>query len=316
MRSFVDATESFWDSLSDITWSALALAIGCHLLKLCCTSRAWRNVLAAAYPEQKVRWRQIFAAYVSGVGINAIIPARAGDVVRVVLAHRAIPGSSYTTVVTSQAVLAIVDMACALLVFGWALTQGVLPSIDVLPSLPTFDYGWFIDHRRVSAALGIALLVLLVIGLLWVHRQWREFRARVAQAFTVLHPFSRYLRVVVFWQLCDWALRLTVIWFFLGAFGIDQSIRNVLLVQATQSLATLVPATPGGIGTEQAFILYAFRNAGIGRSTLLAFSVGMRLTLTAVNAIVGFTALLLTLGTIRYKSAAAPPPPDPEPTAQ
>ncbi|MFN8224616.1 MAG: lysylphosphatidylglycerol synthase transmembrane domain-containing protein [Gaiellales bacterium] len=312
MRSFLDATESFWDSLSDIAWSALGIAIGCHLLKLCSTSRAWRNVLAAAYPGEKVRWRKIFAAYVSGVGINAIIPARAGDVVRVVLAHRAIPGSSYTTVVSSTAVLSLVDMACALLVFGWALTQNVLPSIDVLPELPTFDYGWFLDHRRFSAALGVVLLVLLVLGLIWVRRRWRELRARVAQAFTVMRPPRRYVRTVVFWQLADWALRLTVIWFFLGAFGIHQSIRNVLLVQATQSLATLVPATPGGIGTEQAFILYAFRNAGIARSTLLAFSVGMRLTLTVVNVVVGFAAVLLTLGTLRFRSAAAPPP-DTEP---
>ena len=130
---------------------------------------------------------------------------------------------------------------------------------------------------------------------------------RVAQAFAVMHPFSRYLRTVVFWQVCDWTLRLVVIWFFLRAFGIDQNVHNLLLVQATQSLAGLVPATPGGIGTEQAFILYAFRDAAITRSTLLAFSVGVRLTLTAVNVIVGFTALLLTLGTVRYKSAAAPP---------
>ena len=312
MRSFLDATDSFWHSLSDITWSALGLAIGCHLLKLCCTGRAWRNVLAAAYPEEKVRWRQIFAAYVSGVGINAIIPARAGDVVRVVLAHRAIQGSSYTTVVTSNAVLAVFDMTFASLLFAWALTQNVLPSVHVLPSLPTFDYGWFLDHRRFSIVAGVVLLVLVVVGLFWVHPRWREFRGHVAQAFSVMSPFSRYLRTVVFWQLCDWSLRLTAIWFFLGAFRIDQNVHNVLLVQATQSLAGLVPATPGGIGTEQAFILYAFRDAGIARSTLLAFSVGVRLTLTVVNVIVGFTALFLTLGTLRYKSAV-PPPSGPEP---
>ena len=65
-------------------------------------------------------------------------------------------------------------------------------------------------------------------------------------------------RTVAAWQAGDWALRFVAIWFFLGAFGIDQSIRNVLLVQVTQSLATLVPITPGGIGTEQAFIVYVF----------------------------------------------------------
>ena len=96
------ATESFWHFLSDIALLPLFAAICCHLLKLCCTSRAWRNVLAAAYPDRPVRWPPILAAYVAGVGVNAIIPARAGDAVRIFMAHRAIPGSSYTTVVSSN----------------------------------------------------------------------------------------------------------------------------------------------------------------------------------------------------------------------
>jgi uncharacterized membrane protein YbhN (UPF0104 family) len=108
------AVEQFWDFLSDIAILPLLAAIGCHLLKLACTSRAWRNVLAAAYPELNVRWPPILAAYVSGVGVNAIVPARAGDVVRVYLAHRAIPGSTYTTIVASTVVLTFVDMALAL----------------------------------------------------------------------------------------------------------------------------------------------------------------------------------------------------------
>ncbi len=307
-----NATESFWDSLSAIHWSALGIAIGCHVLKLCCTSRAWRNVLAAAYPEEKVRWRKIFAAYVAGVGVNAIIPARAGDAVRVVLAHRAIPSSSYTTVVSSTAVLSFVDMTLALCLFGWALTQGVLPTVDVLPDLPTFDYSWFLHHERVSIALAVVLGIALIALGVWIRRRWHEFRIRVAQAFSIFDPFSRYVRKVVVWQLADWVLRFFAIWYFLGAFGIEQSLRNVLLMQVTQSLATLVPATPGGIGTEQAFILYVFRGADIARSTLLAFSVGMRLTITAVNVVIGFGAILLTLRTLRFRSAAKPPDAEPQ----
>ena len=136
----------------------------------------------------------------------------------------------------------------------------------------------------------------------------------MAQAFAVFEPPSRYARTVVAWQLADWGLRLATIWFFLGAFGIEQTIGNALLVQATMSLATLVPATPGGIGTEQALIVYAFRDVGVARSTLLAFSVGMKLTLTVVNVIVGFTAIFLTLGTVRFTArSCTPPTPAPEP---
>jgi uncharacterized membrane protein YbhN (UPF0104 family) len=295
------ATESFWEFLSDISVLPLLAAIGCHLLKLCCTSRAWRNILAASYPDQPVPWPRILSAYVSGVGVNAILPARGGDVVRIFLAHRAIPGSSYTTVVSSTAVLTFVDMTLATLVFAWALTQGVLPSLDALSALPSFDYSWAFEDGVIRPAALIVLAVVVGGGGLLLHHFWKTLRDRVAQAFAVLHPPTRYLRSVVVWQLADWGLRFATIWFFLGAFGIHQSLGNVLLAQAATSLATLVPATPGGIGTEQALLVYAFRGESVARSTLLAFSVGMRLTITVVNVVVGFTAIFLALGTVRFR---------------
>jgi uncharacterized membrane protein YbhN (UPF0104 family) len=280
----------------------LAIAIGCHIAKTMCTSRAWRNVLAAAYPEVRVRWPAIYAAYIAGVGVNAIFPARAGDVVRLTMAHRAVKGSTYTTLVSSSVVLAIVDSACAVALFVWAVTQGVFPSFDALPSLPSFDFAWFLDHPHVSQVLLVIGVFGLIALAIWIRSNVAEFRGRVGQAFTILHSPARWLRTVVVWQLADWALRLTTIWFMLAAFGINQSLRNVLLVQASQSLATLVPVSPGGVGTEQAFLVYTLRGQA-PRSALLAFSVGMRLTLTAVNVVLGFTAILLTFRTVRFRKA-------------
>src|SRR6476659_9766932 len=304
----LDGVNAFFDQLGSVSFGALALAIGCHLLKLACTSRAWRNVLAAAYPETTVRWPPILAAYVSGVGVNAIIPARAGDAVRIYLAHRAIPGSTYTTVVSSNVVLTFVDMALAVTVFVFALTQGLLPSLDVLSSLPAFDYGWAVEDGVVRPP-AVILVVALVAGGAWLlHHFWDRMRDKVAQGFAVFDPPTRYVRTVVVWQLADWTLRFTTVWFFLGAFGIPQSVEHAVLVQATMSLATLVPATPGGIGTEQALLVYAFRDVGVARSTLLAFSVGMKLTITVINVVIGFLAIFLTLGTVRYGSVVSPPP--------
>jgi uncharacterized membrane protein YbhN (UPF0104 family) len=302
VRTVLDAVAAFWDYLASVRPLPLAIAIGCHIAKTMCTSRAWRNVLVAAYPDVRVRWPAIYAAYIAGVGVNAIFPARAGDVVRLTMAHRAVKGSTYTTLVSSSVVLAIVDSACAVALFAWAVTQGVFPSFDALPSLPSFDFAWFLDHPRVSQIL----LVIGVFGLIalavWIRSNVAEFRSRVGQAFTILHSPARWLRTVVVWQLADWALRLTTIWFMLAAFGINQSLRNALLVQASQSLATLVPVSPGGVGTEQAFLVYTLRGQA-PRSALLAFSVGMRLTLTAVNVVLGFTAILLTFRTIRFRKA-------------
>jgi uncharacterized membrane protein YbhN (UPF0104 family) len=303
VRNVFDAVVAFWDYLAAVQPLQLALAVGCHCAKTMCTSRAWRNVLAAAYPEVRVRWLSIYAAYVSGVGVNAVFPARAGDVVRLAMAHRAIKGSTYTTLVSSSLVLAIVDAIFALALFGWALAQGVLPSLDVLPSLPSFDFSLLLAHKRVSEALLVVAVVAVVVVAAWIRSSVEEFGQRVGQAFAVVRTPVRWFRTVVAWQLADWALRLATVWFMLDAFRIDQSWRNVLLVQATQSLATLVPVSPGGVGTEQAFLVYTLRGEA-SSSALLAFSVGMRLTLTAVNVVIGFAAILFTFRTVRFRRVA------------
>jgi glycosyltransferase 2 family protein len=307
VQRVLDAIDAFWGYLAAVKLFPLAIGICCHLVKVACTSRAWRNVLVAAYPAQYVRWRSIYAAYLAGVGVNAIFPARAGDVVRLYLSHRAIPTSTYTTLVSSTAVLSIVDFTIATGLFAWALTQGVLPSLDVLPDLPSFDFSWFLRHSTVSLVVLGVLLIGLAVFVFWATGHVSQLKQRVGQAFTVMRTPRRWLRTVVFWQMCDWGLRLATIWFFLGAFGINQSVRNVLLVQATSSLATFVPVSPGGIGTEQAFLVYVLRGQA-PRTALLAFSVGMRVTLTTVNVIVGFAAILLTLRTLRFRRVVAPPP--------
>jgi hypothetical protein len=69
---------------------------------------------------------------------------------------------------------------------------------------------------------------IVVIGLVavWVAGHVAEFRDRVAQAFRVLSPPTRYLRTRRAWQAADWSLRLLTIWFMLAAFGIPQTLRE------------------------------------------------------------------------------------------
>ena len=304
MGEVLHAIGVFFEQLAAVEFTALALAIVAHILKTMCTSRAWRNTIAASYPDEPVPWRGIYAAYLAGVGVNAIVPARAGDAVRLYLTHRAVPGSTYTTLASTLLVLSFFDTAMALLIFAYALTLGVLPAVGSLGRLPGFDFGFFVANPEFSFVLFVVLVIFGVIGFLWLRLHFAEFKQRVRQGLAVMADKTRYLREVALWQAGDWTLRFVAIWFFLDAFGIEQSIRNVLLVQVTQSLATLVPISPGGIGTEQAFIVYVFNGTGIGRATLLAFSVGMKLTLITTNVILGFSALFLTLGHVNWRSIA------------
>jgi uncharacterized membrane protein YbhN (UPF0104 family) len=303
----LDGVDAFLDQLGSVAFFPLFLAIGCHLLKMACTSRAWRNVLAAAYPESRVPWIPIYGAYLAGVGINAIIPARAGDAVRIVLAHRAIPGSTYTTVVSSTLVLSFFDMFAATLFLAWAIAIGGLPGLDVLSRFESFDFAWLFGRPLLFDLVLAGLLVAIGVVAFWIAGHVANFRARVAQAFRVMSPPTRYLGRVVTWQAADWSLRFLTIWFLLAAFHIPQTLENAGLVQVSTSVATLLPITPGGVGTEQAFLLYALSGVA-SAAVLLAFSVGAKLTLTVTNVVAGFTAIALTLRTVRYKKALQRPP--------
>jgi uncharacterized membrane protein YbhN (UPF0104 family) len=299
----LDGIDAFLDGLASVDVRPMLLAIAVHVARLACTSMAWRNVLSAAYPGERVPRLNIFGAYLAGVGVNAVIPVRAGDAVRVVLAHRAIPSSSYTTIISSTFVLNLFDMTAASLLLAWAATtQDAFPDVGRLPDLPSFEFAWLLDNPLVLEIVLATLVVGLAVLAYWLQDHVVNFWGRLRQPFNVFRPPSRYLRNVAAWQAGDWMLRLVTIWYLLDAFDIPQTLVNVLLVQVSVSVATLVPLTPAGIGTEQAFLLYVFRDA-VASSKLLAFSVGMKLTTVATNVVLGFAAIFLSLRTVRYSKA-------------
>lgn len=303
MVRVLDGIDAFFEQLASVDALPAFLAVLCQLARLACTSQAWRNVLAAAYPDREVPRFSILGAYLAGIGINAIIPVRAGDAVRIVLAHRAIKESTYTTVVSSTLVLSIFDICAASSLLVWAaLTLDALPGIGELPNLPSFEFAWLLDRPLAADLVLATLLLALAILAVWIHGHVIDFWERVKQGFAVVRTPGDYFGSVAIWQAADWTLRLVTIWFMLDAFGIPQSVENVLLVQVSSSLATLLPLTPGGLGTEQAFLLYVFRGAAPS-SQLLAFSVGMRLLLLGTNIVAGFTAIALTLRTVRISKA-------------
>jgi uncharacterized membrane protein YbhN (UPF0104 family) len=301
-----NAVEVFWHRAGELGWFALLLGISFHVLRLLAVSRAWQNIIEAAYPNKRIRWRSIVAAVFAGVGVNAIVPARGGDVARIFLAKRSIEGSTYPTIAATVVLLSLFDFVVASSLVLWAAVAGLLPGADKLG--PSFDFGWALDDpTRTLIALGVIVLIVLAV-LLWFAEQIGDFRQRIAQGFSALRDRGYYFRRVALWQAVDWSFRLVAVLFFLSAFGLPATLHNALLVQVTAGLASLLPISPGGIGTEQAFLLYMF-SGQVSSSALLAFSVGMRLTLMAVNAALGFAAIFLTLKTLDWRAHVAESPP-------
>ena len=304
MAELFHAAHVFFDHLTSIAWVPLAAAIGTHVLKIVVRTRAWRNILAAAYPHTRVRWRSVFGSYVAGAGVNAIVPARGGDVLRLYLVKRRIEGSTYPTLAATLAVDTLLDFVLSTALIVWALHAGVLPGLDILPRLRSIDWSWAPRHRYLALAAAGVLLLLALVAAAWMRRRVRELGRQLRAGGAILRRPGLYLRRVVSWQLLDWALRLVTIFLLLRAFGLPATAHNALLVQVTQSLSTVVPLTPAGIGTEQGLILYVLARRAPA-AALLSFSVGMKLTLMAVNLVLGFTAIGIMLRTLRWERALA-----------
>lgn len=300
MRNLFDAIEAFFDTLTSIHWSFLGLAVLCHLGRIASRSRAWRNVIAAAYPNTKVDWRYVFGGYVAGVGANALVPGRGGDLLRLYIVKHRVEGATYPTLGATLVADGIFDLFAASVLLIWAAAAGVLPGGDVLPTLPGIDWLWVFKNPWQSVVIAGFFLAVALVVLGLAYPRITGFWERVRQGLAIVRTPRRYLREVALWDAADWALRLTAVFFFLHAFGLPATAYNVFAYQVAGSLSTALPLTPAGIGTEQALLVFVFSGVA-SASKILAFSVGVKLVTIAVNVTLGLGAVLVMLGSVKWR---------------
>ena len=296
---FFNAAAQFFRHLSEIDWTTFAVALLCLLGMQLARAWAWRNVLRAAYPDRRIPFLPLAAAYLAGAGINAVVPAHAGDVTKVFLVKRQIPGSSYPAVTSSFLVQTVFDTSVGILVLLYAITQGLLPPLPRIPHLPAFEISFWADHPKTLAIVTAALLLAIVVGIFLLAHRVRRFWERVRQGLVILTTPRRYLREVAAWQGIGWLLRFAAFWFFLEAFGIGGSVGNVMLVMSVQAIANIVPFTPGGAGAQQALLVATL--SGPSRTSVLSFSVGTQIAMAAWSVVLGFLAILLVFRTTDWR---------------
>ena len=296
---FRHGAEEFFHRLAEINWFAMAIALAFYLAHLLARSRAWQNVLRAAYPKQKVPYPRIAAAYLAGAGLNSVIPARIGDAVKIFLAKRSIRRSTYPTVVSSFFVQSVFDTSAGILVFIYALSQGLLPKPPELPDLPAFDIAFWAEHPSLLLFTITALGIIAVVTFALLARRVEAFWDRVKQGAIVLARPRTYLATVASWQGLGWIFRFFSFWFFLDAFHIGGSFQNVMLVMSVQTVSTLLPLTPGGAGAQQALLVATL--VGPGPIAVLTYSVGQQIAVAAWTAILGALALIFVFRTTDWR---------------
>ena len=307
LQSFWHAATDFGNNLADVRLQALAIAVAFTLANLILRASAWRVILQAGYPDGRVRWRSIVGAYLAGAGVNSILPARGGDVMKIYLAHRAMPKAAYTTITSSLLAETLVDVFIGPILLLAAYLTGRIPHLPALGNLAAFEWSFFAANARWFLLVVAILLILLGVFFTYVERHVVAFWERVRLGLAILTTPRRYFRTVVPLQLVGWCCRIGAMYWFLAAFHIPASLVDAALALSAQSASTLLPLTPGGLGTQQALLGYMFRNAA-ATSTVLAFSVGMQVMVTLTTAVSGGIAIWVTLRRLPWRARPAAPP--------
>lgn len=301
LEAFWDAARTFRDAVGSISVVPLLIGLTLHLCSIGFKAAGWRAILRAAIPRGRVPVKPVVLAMYSGVALNGVLPARAGEVLRLFLVRQRVANTTYPMLASSLLAEMPFTTTASILLIIWASSSGALPS---LPGLPAFEVSWIAAH---PTPIGVTLILAVgVVGatLILLGPRLSRFWEQVGAGVTCLRQPGIYLRTVLPWHLLWWGSGLAAAFFFLEAFGVTSSLNNALLALVAAAIAGGIPLTPGGLGAKQALLLVLL--AGQGTTTaVVAFSIGMEVTIIVGQLVAGLLAFgVLTKG-FRVRSALA-----------
>jgi uncharacterized membrane protein YbhN (UPF0104 family) len=297
----ISSIGTFFSQLAGLRWGSLLIGLALYAVYLLLRSRALWGAVRAAYPGERIRWRDVWGAYMVGYAINNVFPLGGGSIAQLFLTRVAIPSSSYPTVAAALSTGVIFDWVMGLLVMCFAFTQGVFPKPPDFSKLPAFDISFFASNMRFTLFVLTVLAIAFLVAFALLSARVKAFWERVRQGFTILRDFPRYRRDMASWQFASWIFRFAAYWALLDAFHIGGSVRNVLLVLGVQVVASVFPFTPGGAGVQQALLLAIFA----GNPYVASFSVGQQIAIAVLTTASGFAALVLIFRLRSFREVVA-----------
>ncbi|HEX2233160.1 MAG TPA: hypothetical protein VHG69_07325 [Thermoleophilaceae bacterium] len=246
-----------------MSWWALGGAAALQLVAGVIRVRAWFHVIRDSCPGCEVRYRDVVLAHLGGVGWNAVLPARSGDAVKVVLVSRSVRGGRLAMLAATLLPPALVEAAFTVILLAAIFAAGVV-SLDVLTSsLPPVG--------TVLVIAGVLVVVLAAVVLL--RRRLQKLLHDVRAGLSVLGRPRILATHVVPWLALGRVVRLVAFALVLTAAGVPFGIQPALALMALQG------ATPsaGAAATAARIALIATVLAATGTADVPATEVAAAL---------------------------------------
>lgn len=297
------------DRIADVDPALLAVGTLLYLLSQAVRTRGWHTILRAAYPDaDELRARHTMAAYLAGAGLNGLIPARGGDIVKLWLLRRRVRDSHYSTLAATFVPETLFETFFGTLLVIWALAMGFLPVPVSAGELPHVDVSLIMAHPALSiaGAAGIALAALLLYRFL--RRRISDLAAQLWQGLAILRTPGRFVGGVASWQALARLIRLLSLAAFMGAFALPVTAETVVLVMAAQGGGRIIPLAPASTGLRLAMLSYGFvevTGQAVDIADITAFTFGVGAVLMLAGLATGLVALGAELKTLSPRQTVA-----------
>ncbi len=274
-----------WQSITHVRIVPLVGAVALATSTFALRVPRWRLLLGrrgdSTLPDSSL-WHAIAIGFTA----NNVLPARAGEVLRVVAVNR-LARIPFATGLSSVAVERVLDALVALGLFGVGLMAAHFPSAVTIGGKPV---------AAVATRLGIICLVALALAVLAARH--REATVELVARLLPRRPFSEHIvafadRVlmglgafrdpmhaapVLAWSLAIWLVNASAFYVAFFAFGFHLPFTAALVVQGLLLVAIAAPQLPGYVGTFEATIAGALYLYGVDHNTALAYAVMYHIT--------------------------------------
>jgi uncharacterized protein (TIRG00374 family) len=244
-------------------WSLFA-SFGALLTNLAFVALRWRVLLAAA--GVRIGLGKLFVTVSAGAGVNNVLPARAGDLVRIESLRAGERAPAFVLAGTLFAERLLDGLVLAAFLVAGALFLGI--------SGPLLLTGIALSG---GSALGVVLAALAATRPAQVERLARRLPARVGAAasdfLAGLAAFRnhRALAVALGASACVWLGNLVLYAAIGGGLGLGIGLGGYLALEGVGNLALAVPGTAAGIGSFDYVTLTAARSLAVPEAAAAAY---------------------------------------------
>lgn len=279
---------------ADLAW--VPVAVGCVAAGYGARVTRWWLMLRPA--DSSLRWREAAAPFLVSIAVNNVAPLRAGDVLRL-FAFRDRPALGPARVLGTVIVERLLDLAALLGVF-----------FAVLPGVPAGGVpGAIVDAAALAAGVGAVLALALVLlprlgdrvltraagmraGGAGLGAKLIAATRGVVDGVRALGAGGRLVAIVGL-SAVAWAFEGGVFIAVAAALSLPGGTVAGLFALALGTLSTLLPSSPGYVGTFHVFAAAAVAAFGARRAAAAAFALLAHLVLWATTSFAGLVAFLL-----------------------